>query len=268
MQSVAFKKTQDLSSLYSYWRFRIMISMMVGYAGFYLVRQNFTMIIPFLQSELGYSKTQIGTIISISSLIYGFGKGINGIISDKSNARYFMSLGLFLSSMMNIFMGMSSLLPTLMIIWSLSSVFQSMGWGPCARLLTHWFSAKEIATKWAIWNMSQQIGGAFVLILSTILIERFGWRYVFYVPGILAMGISIFLVLRLRDTPKSLGLPCIEEHHGLKVISISEKLSTKEILFKHVLNNKLVWYVCFANFFRLYSKDVCIQLGSNFFTRI
>lgn len=245
----AIKEKEDLGPVYSYWRLRIMISMMVGYAGFYLVRQNFSMIIPYLQSDLGYSKTQIGGIITLASLIYGFGKGINGLISDKSDARYFMALGLFLSSLMNIFMGFSSLLTSLMIVWSLSSAFQSMGWGPCARLLTHWFSPKEIATKWSIWNMSQQIGAAFVLIISPYLINNFGWRYVFFIPGCIGIFISIFLLISLRDTPASLGLPSIEEHHGLNVIANDDKISIKDVLFKYVLNNKYVWYVSFANFF-------------------
>lgn len=234
---------------YRYWRLRIMYSMMVGYAGFYLVRQNFTMAVPFFQSELGYTKTQIGAVISVAAILYGLGKGLSGILSDRSNARYYMSIGLFLSSIVSFFIGFSDSLTMIMILWTLNSVFQSAGWPPCARLLTHWFSAKEIGTKWAMWNMSQQIGGAAVLVLSGYLIEHFGWRYVFFIPALLSIGVSLFLINRLRDTPESLGLPSIEEHHGLDASSVSkENLSTREII-NTVFKNKLVWYVCVANFF-------------------
>ena len=81
-------------------------------------------------------------------------------------------------------------------------------------LLTHWFSPKEIATKWALWNTSQQIGGGIVLIMAPFLIEYLGWRYVFYVL-VFFVFLSIFLFNRLRDTPQSLGLPSIESHQGL-----------------------------------------------------
>lgn len=256
--SAAFELPQPSESVsnnsvsYRYWRIRIMYSMMMGYAGFYLIRQNFTMAIPSIQSELGYSKTQIGAIITAAAIIYGLGKGISGLLSDRSNARYFMTFGLLMSAVMNLFMGVSSSLTALMVLWTLNSAFQSMGWPPCARLLTHWFSPKEIATKWALWNTSQQIGGGLILITAPLLIEYLGWRYIFYVPGILCIGLAVFLFNRLRDTPQSLGLPPIEQHHGLSSLGQEEEdshLSLKEILFDKVMKNKLVWYVCFANFF-------------------
>jgi glycerol-3-phosphate transporter len=245
---------QDINTIYRYWRFRIMAAMMLGYAGFYLIRQNLSLAIPYIQSDLGYSKTQIGIMISIFSVIYGLGKGLFGLLGDRSNARYLMTFGLFMSAVMNFFMGFSSTLTMLILFWSLSACFQSMGWPPCARLLTHWFSPRELGTKWGLWNSSQQIGAASILILGTYLIEHYGWRSTFFVPAIIAMLLSFFLLNRLRDTPESLGLPPIEEHQGLvspnseKALE-EERLSMREILFERVLKNKLVWYVSFANFF-------------------
>jgi sugar phosphate permease len=210
------------------------------------------MAIPSMQSELGYSKTQIGAIITMAAIVYGLGKGLSGLLSDKSNARYFMAFGLLMTAAMNLLMGMSSSLTVLMIVWTLNSVFQSMGWPPCARLLTHWFSPREIATKWALWNTSQQIGGGIVLISAPFLIEYFGWRYVFYVPGVACIFLASFLFNRLRDTPQSLGLPSIEAHHGMVQDNADPEeahLRLREIIFDKVIKNKLVWYVCFANFF-------------------
>lgn len=235
---------------YGYWRFRIMYSMMLGYAAFYLVRQSFTMAIPFLQSELGYTKTDIGRIITIGAIVYGVGKGITGLLSDRSNARYFMSIGLLLSALVSFFLGFSSSWIMLLVFWVMNSIFQSMGWPPCARLLTHWFSPKEIGTKWATWNASQQIGAASCMVICGYIVEHnYNWRFVFFVPSILCVGLAVFLFNRLRDTPESLGLPPIEEHHGLNKIDDQDKdLTTKEIFWK-VVSNKLVWYVCCANFF-------------------
>jgi glycerol-3-phosphate transporter len=251
--SAFIAESVDMNANYRYWRIRIMYSMMIGYAGFYLIRQNFSMAIPFMQSELGYSKTQIGTVLSIYAVIYGLGKGLSGLLGDRSNARYFMTFGLVMSAVTNFFMGFSSTLSFFILFWSLNACFQSMGWPPCARLLTHWFSPKEIGTKWALWNSSQQIGAASILILGTLLIEWFGWRSTFYVPAAICLFVGVFLLNRLRDTPQSLGLPPIEEHHGLvkpsKAAQEEERLSKREILFERVMKNKLVWYVSLANFF-------------------
>lgn len=56
---------KTVEARYAYWRVRILYSMIFGYAAFYLVRQNLSMVMPTLISEYGYSKTQLGAIIII-----------------------------------------------------------------------------------------------------------------------------------------------------------------------------------------------------------
>ena len=235
---------------YSYWRKRIFFSILVGYAVFYLVRQNFTMAIPYLQSELGYSKAEIGMIVSTGAIIYGVGKAFAGLFGDSSNARYFMSAGLLGTSIVSFLLGFSTTWTTLLILYTTSMCFQSMGAPSCARLLTYWFSPKEIGTKWAMWNSSQQIGAATIVAVSPFIMTEFGWRYVFFVPGIFCALCALILLNRLRDTPESLGLPSIEAHHGLvEIHEVDNAKLTKKEIFQQVIGNKLIWYVCSANFF-------------------
>lgn len=246
-----FKGVADSSGRsYSYWRMRIMYSIMMGYAAFYFLRQNFNMATPSFQSELGYTKADIGWIISSGAILYGLGKGFAGLLGDRSNARYMMSAGLLGSAIVSFCMGFADSWIGLLVFYTLNNCFQSMGWPPCAKLLTHWFSPKEIGTKWALWNTSQQVGGAATVILAGYLCAHYGWRYAFFVPGILCALFAFVLFNRLRDTPESLGLPSIEAHHGLVEHNAIDdtKLSTKEI-FLQVMSNKLVWFVSFANFF-------------------
>ena len=65
----------------------------------------------------------------------------------------------------------------------------------------------------------------------------------------------VFILLKVRDTPQSQGLPAIEEYRNdypktFEYESTHEKeFSTKEIFFGHVLNNKLLWSIALANAF-------------------
>jgi glycerol-3-phosphate transporter len=247
------KDKEKIKKLYNTMRIRMMYTSIVGYAAYYLVRKNFSMAMPSFLSELGYTKTDLGLILALFSVIYGLGKFFNGMLADRSNPRYFMALGLIGAAVMNIFFGMSSSLIFLGIFWLLNAWFQSMGWPPCARILTHWYCPKELGTWWGIWNSSHQIGGAGILILAGFLISNFGWRTAFYFPAFLALLAAMFLLYNLRDTPRSLGLPSIEKYRGYVKESEEqdelEDLTTKEILFNHVLNNKFIWLLCAANFF-------------------
>lgn len=238
-------------TLFRYWRVRIMYSMMFGYAAFYLLRVNMTMAMPFMESELGYSKTQLGAVISAGTILYGLGKFFSGYLGDHINARHMMSFGLMMSAIMSFAMGFGSHLSWLMTFWVLNMCFQSLGWPPCARLLNHWYSPRELASKWALWNSSQQIGCCIILVSAGFIINQYGWRYMFFIPALICVFLAVFLFNRLRDTPESLGLPSIEAYHDFKSIADEEdeKKSFWPFFKTFILKNKLVWYVCMANFF-------------------
>ncbi|MGK5082448.1 MFS transporter [Bdellovibrionota bacterium FG-1] len=246
------KDSAQIQRLYTHWRIRTMYAMFIGYAIFYFTRKNLSAATPALIQDLGYSKTQIGAIWSILYLTYGVSKMANGVLGDRANPRYFMAIGLFFSALTNILFGFSSSLVMLGLVWGLNGWFQGMGWPPCARLLTQWYSPNERGTKWAIWNTAHQVGGGVILILGGVLTQQFGWRSSFFVPAAIALVAAVFLWERLRDTPESLGLPSIEEYRNdypPVTLNLDNQHPIKDILFNHVLKNKQIWFLAIANFF-------------------
>ncbi len=89
--------TTQLDAAYKRLSLQVFIGIFVGYAGYYLVRKNFTLAMPYL-IELGYSKSDLGFALSGVSIAYGLSKFIMGSVSDRSNARVFMALGLSCSA--------------------------------------------------------------------------------------------------------------------------------------------------------------------------
>ncbi len=241
----------EIQKVYRYWRVRTMVGMFVGYAIFYFCRKNLSAATPALIAELGYSKTQIGTIWSCLYLTYGVSKMVNGVIGDRANPRYFMAIGLFFSAIINLCFGMSSSLVVLGVLWALNGWFQGMGWPPCARLLTYWYSQSERGTYWGLWNTAHQIGGGLILVLGGYLTEHWGWRWSFFVPAWIAILVSVFLIERLRDTPESLGLPPVENYRNdfSQLASGDSKARSHPASFSWVLRNRKIWFLSLANFF-------------------
>ena len=96
---------QDKATLrkYNYWQWRTLIILMLGYALFYFVRKNFSIVMPALESELGLSKTQLGIFLTLNGVIYGVSRFFNGFLSDRlKRKRVFMAAGLFLSAVVKI----------------------------------------------------------------------------------------------------------------------------------------------------------------------
>src|SRR6187551_3613961 len=143
---------------YRYWQRRTLIATMIGYAAYYFVRKNLSVAMPAMQQDLGITKSDLGLFLTLHGLLYGVSKFVNGFLGDRANARYFMITGLLLSAIANVVFGFSSAVVVLGIVWMANGWVQGMGFPPCARLMTHWYHPKELATQMSIWNTSHSIG--------------------------------------------------------------------------------------------------------------
>ncbi|EJD8482058.1 glycerol-3-phosphate transporter [Staphylococcus pseudintermedius] len=246
-------------------RLQVFIGIFLGYAGYYLLRKNFSIAMPYL-ADMGFSKAELGFALSAISIAYGFSKFVMGTVSDRSNARIFLTLGLVLTAIVNLLMGfipaLTSSVTIMFIMLFLNGWFQGMGWPPSGRVLVHWFSVSERGSKTAIWNVAHNVGGGLmapIALFGIYLTGSLSFGYLqgfegaFIYPALLAIVIAIASYVLVRDTPQSVGLPSIEAYRDdyptQKKETFETELTTKEILFKYVLNNKWVWIIAIANIF-------------------
>ncbi len=240
---------EEVKKLYKYWRIRTFLALYIGYCGFYLTRKNISPALHVFSEELGIGMVDLGIIAATFSITYGVGKLFCGILADKANVRSFMAIGLFLSSVINLFYGSLTSLWTLAFFWGLNGFCQATGYPPVAKSLVYWFSPKERAEKWSWWSSSHTAGtfaaGALVALLLKYCPD---WRAVFYVPGILGVLVSLYVFWSLRDTPVSVGLPPIDEYRNdpLPVVVEKKEVSQWQILKKYVFTNPYVWYLSLA----------------------
>ncbi len=239
-------------------RLQVFIGIFLGYAAYYFVRKNFSFAVKDLQDTLGYTKAELGFAMSAISIAYGLSKFLMGNVSDRSNARYFLATGLILSSLTMVFMGFSSFatssITIMFILLFINGWVQGMGWPACGRIVVHWYSIKERGTTMSIWNLAHNVGGFLVGPLTILGVELFmDWEARLYFPGLVAILVALVSILLVRDTPQSCGLPPIEEYHNdyPKTYDKSQEkeFSARDIFFKYVFNNKLLWYIAIANAF-------------------
>ena len=248
----------QIDANYKRLRLQVFLGIFVGYAGYYLVRKNFSLVMPDLIAE-GFSKGQLGLALSGVSIAYGLSKFLMGNVSDRSDARKFMAIGLLLSGITMIVMGIfpfaTSSIAIMFALLLLNGWFQGMGWPPSGRVMVHWFSIKERGTKMSIWNVAHNVGGGLIGPLAILGVAWFNdWHAKFYLPGMIAVFIAFLIYFLVRDRPRAVGLPSIEEYKvdypdNYNKAQVDKKVSAKEIFFEHVFNNKLLWFIAFANAF-------------------
>jgi OPA family glycerol-3-phosphate transporter-like MFS transporter len=249
----------QIDPAYRQLRWQVFIGIFVGYAGYYLVRNNLALAIPdILKEHPEYSKAALGSALTGLSIAYGLSKFLMGSVSDRSNPKYFLPLGLLLSSLI---MGAFGLVPALyaslaviIATQTLNGWVQGMGWPPCGKTMVHWFSTKERGTWVSVWNTAHNVGGGLAPLLALLGAAWFAdWHAKFYFNALSAASVAIGVFFLLQDTPQSRGLPPVEQYkndYPVGYSAASERtLSFREILLNSVLNNGYLWAIAVANAF-------------------
>ncbi len=236
---------EQISARYRYWRPRLMFSMIVGYGAFYLTRKSVSYAMPVMQLELGLDKGDIGLLGTLFYLAYGGSKFVSGIVSDRSQARWFMGVGLFITGVLNIVFAFCHSLTALLVVWTLNGFFQGWGWPPCAKMLTSWYSRNERGFWWGTWNTSISLGGAAVPLLSGFMASHYGWQAALLLPGAIGMLIGLWLCWQLCGKPQQQGLPSVG-HWRRDPLELwqeqqSPAMPMRRMLFDTILRNPTIW---------------------------
>ncbi len=173
MSATAVVADASLDRVYRRHRRRVFAGIFLGYASYYLVRNNLSLAIPdILEPYPQYTKTQLGTALTGLSIAYGVSKFLMGSVSDRSKPKYFLPLGLLLSCAIMFASGtMKAIyvaLAVLIALQTLNGWVQGMGWPPCGKTMVHWFSTKERGLVVSVWNVAHNVGGALIAYLAVL----------------------------------------------------------------------------------------------------
>ena len=168
---IARLPAEQVDPVYRRLRRQVFAGIFLGYAGYYLVRKNFSLAIPdILKAYPQHTKAELGTALTALSVAYGFSKFLMGSVSDRSNPRYFLPLGLALSAAVTLAFGcMPALylsLSWMICLQGLNGWCNGMGWAPCGKTMVHWFSRGERGRAVSCWNVAHNVGGALVATLA------------------------------------------------------------------------------------------------------
>lgn len=252
-------KSFNRGKLFGTWQMKMLLTAWITYASFYLLRVNYSVAIPIIQNEFGFSKTEVGIVASALLAAYAIGQFVNGQLGDKFKARRMIALGLIASAILNILFGFSGVfiagtafIWAMAIIWGLNGYFQSMGWAPTVKTIANWFSKEERGKISGFVGTSYILGGAISTAFAGFIYGITGdWKWIFYGPAIVCVLIAIHWYFRAKNAPEEVGLPSIEEIAKCD-IDCEETRDDHHVGFKETINivmkSKYIWYAAFALF--------------------
>lgn len=252
----------EIAPTYRRWRPSVFLGIFLGYAGFYLIRNNVSLVSSILKDHDIMNATGIGLVANAVLFAYGLSKFFMAMLSDRANARYFMPLGLALSAVMNLLIAfvpaLSASVGLFALMMFVNGWFQGMGWPPSGRVLVHWFSTTERGWMTSIWNCAHNVGGAGVGVISAWALSTFAtdsadWRPAFWAPALVALVVALIAFLLIRDRPEAMGLPPIEEFRDdpakVELADDGSEDSWKDVLVHHVLANRVIVLLAVTNVF-------------------
>jgi MFS transporter, OPA family, glycerol-3-phosphate transporter len=255
MPTVATTSSTAANSAHPWLRWQVFIGCFIGYAGYYLVRKNFSLAMPDLK-ELNpqWTKAELGLPLSVAGVSYGFSKFLMGSVSDRSNPRWFFPLGLSLSALCVMTQGLwqatFTSLSLMVLLQGLNGWANGMGWAPCGKSMVHWFSKEERGRVVSVWNLAHNVGGGLASKVALYGMASFGaWQAKLWFNGAVALGLALLCVLLLRDKPSRYGFADAD------CVQPDQQLSYREIFLEHVLPNRLLWMLAVANAFLYFIRN-------------
>ena len=206
-----FIASQDIDAVYRRQRLRIMLAITLGYGFIYTCRLGLSIVKKPLIDGGIFTVEELGMIGA--SLFYGYaaGKFFNGFLSDYFKPRLFFSASIFISALINLAMGSSTLLWVSITLWALNGWFQGMAAPSAIITITNWFGLHERGRTYGIWSASHAIGEGITFYVVAAIVAAYGWRYGYITPGIVCIAVAAWVYSFMRNAPSTIGLPSVNE---------------------------------------------------------
>jgi len=173
------------------------------YGSFYFCRNNLPVALPGISAELGFTKAQLGTVLTALKLAYGVGQFVNGQLAEHFPPRRLLALGLLASAGLNVLFGWATALYFMTFVWACNGYVQALGWPPTMRVAANWFPSMRRGRAIGLVGTGYQLCGALTFVVAGWAFDRFGWRGALFVPSTLLAASALHMWLLLDESPRT-----------------------------------------------------------------
>ncbi len=181
-----------------YMKLTILLALVWGFIA--IQRIVIAIIMPAIQAEMKFTYTDVGMIISITGLIWAFGTIIWASIGDTFGRRPVIVFCAILASVFSWLTGMVHSLAGMLAVRGILGFFEGGPWGPAIA------TVGEEAPPEKRGGLVGCIPGSFMLIgvclgpmLAVAILQKFGWRPVFYIISIPGIILAIIVAFFMRE---------------------------------------------------------------------
>jgi MFS transporter, OPA family, glycerol-3-phosphate transporter len=234
------------------------VSLGLLYAAYYMCRYNITIANPILRETFGWSKEQMGMIVSAGFWTYALAVFFNGPLADRIGGRRAILLGGSLVVAFTLMFGVATtvvgaftqstsvLMTVLILVWMANSYFQSFGALSIVKVNAGWFHVRERGVFGGIFGIMIQAGRLGIMGAGGLIVTYLAWQYVFFIPAVLLLLVVLLGYKMIANMPEDVGFKHLDPGDG----SEAEKDVHVNYawIIKKVFTNKTMLTIAVAEF--------------------
>jgi sugar phosphate permease len=200
----------------------------------------YPILLPEMIKDLHMTKAQAGLIKSAFAITYLVFAPIMGWMTDHIGARKVISFFCLFLGGGAFLMGKSESLAASAIFYGIVGIGAAAMWVPSATLIQKWFWTKKRGLALGILNASCGAGFGLMGLLLPVIVIKYGWRFGWFILGI--VGLSFFLLngLLLRDQPEGMGLSL---RRGKAEEKAENEFPSKKVGYFEILKQSQFWII-------------------------
>ncbi|MPR37369.1 spinster family MFS transporter [Salmonirosea aquatica] len=165
-------------------------------------RQIFSVVLPLIRDDLGFTDAQLGLIASALIWTYGLLVPIAGFIGDRFSRRNIVAYCLLFWSVATLFTGLCSTLVQFILLRGVATGGGEAFYAPSANALIGENYPKNRAFALSIHQTAVYFGIIMSGLIAGYIGENYGWQNAFFLFGSLGVVLSIVVFLRIpKDNP-------------------------------------------------------------------
>lgn len=184
-------------------RYAVVLLMFAGIFVNYMDRVNYSVSIPAIRHEFGFSLEQMGAIAFAWGIVYALFNFPGGWLVDRLGLRWGLVSTLGWWSIFTIATPLAGSLTSWYVIRGLMGAGEAPIWPLNAKCAAHYAPPSDRSTHFTWAGSGQYLGPAIGTIIAGVILTAMGWRWTFIIFGIAGMLLLPLWLAVVRERPQT-----------------------------------------------------------------
>ncbi len=236
-----------------HWAWIILATCFVNLFINYSVRLGYSVVLPEMIRDLGFSRTAGGSIFNAYLFSYILLTPLTGFLTDRLGGRRVITCCAFILGAGIILMGPVKSLWTACFFYAVVGIGASGMWTPIITVVQRWFTTKRRGLALGILSTSYGLGFATMGVVFPWIVKYFSWRYSWYFLGAGALVMVAANAVFLRSNPESAGYLPWGQNEPISQNGPEQENDLEGVSLSVVFKSKTFWLIGLSYFCISYS---------------